>query len=197
MNSYLVDLAYSMPEDLAKQIGEVTILFGRLEHMVLLAIKRLRGIPLVEAQQLYKGYSIGAKLFGKQSCTKAGGHCRNYGSEIGLRELSKGNQELESICAEIKKLTEERNRLMHGLITTVVDSSVIFHNKKIYSVTESKLWEIKDSVIQIITRLNDEIPIPGIHASWASGPDLAVCYDDEATASEDPMVTILNNIEEH
>jgi hypothetical protein len=75
-----VDLAaYTRPE-LLELIGELTVMFGRLEYMVLLALKRKSGLSLARAQKLYKHYSLGAKVFGKQSCAQAGSSCRDFDS---------------------------------------------------------------------------------------------------------------------
>ena len=195
MRTNLVDLAQAMPEELHRSLGELTVLFGRLEHMVLLAIKRERSISLVEAQQLYKGYSLGSKLFGKQPCKNVSTGCQNQDGEIGLLELAGDNKVLKKICIEIQKITSERNRLIHGLITTVGDASIVFHNKKTYTVQEETLWDMKDKLIEIITRLNREIPIPGLHAGWVTGPDLDVSYDETALASDDPLVSVVGNVE--
>ena len=127
----LVDLAERLPENIITVLGELTVLFGRLEHMVLLSIMRLRKIKLAEAHDLYKKYSLGAKIFGKNPCKNAGENCRNYSSEPGLITFSSEVKGLNELCENINKLTSERNRFMHGLLTTVKKEHLLIYRKKI------------------------------------------------------------------
>lgn len=70
MNSeqYYVDLAAAPPDEILRDLGIVYLMFGRIDYMVLIAIKRLRNITLAEAQALYNHYTLGARLFGKKPC---------------------------------------------------------------------------------------------------------------------------------
>ena len=189
-DSRLVDLAQMVPEEMIISIGKLTVLFGRLEHMVLLAIKRKIGISLSEAQELYKGYSLGAKLFGKKACRDVGEKCQNYNSQESLSKFYDEVDGLKDLCMHIQDLTSKRNRFMHGLITTVMEETYLSHNKKTYELKESELWELENDLINTIAELNQLIPIPGLHASWASGPSLDVSYDVSATSGGDPIVKI-------
>lgn len=188
----LVDLAQKLPEEMLARIGELTVLFGRLEHMVLLAIKRQRGISLAEAQELYKSYSLGAKLFGKRVCPEVGEQCQNYGAEGGLRDIGEDVEGLAKLCTTIQELTAKRNQLMHGLITTVTEETVLIHNNRTFALEEDQLFQLRDELITVITSLNKLIPIPGLHTTWASGPELDVRYDETATSGDDPIVTTDN-----
>jgi len=189
-NSRLVDLAQSVPEEMLVKIGELTVLLGRLEHMVLLAVKRKRGISLSDAQELYKGYSLGAKLFGKTPCRGVGDNCQNYNSEVGLNNFSQEVKGLKELCLHIQDLTSIRNSFMHGLITNVTEETYLSHNKKTFKLEESELWDLKADLINTIARLNQVIPIPGLHAARATGPSLDVSYDVSATEGNDPIVKV-------
>jgi len=185
-----VDLAEKIPDQMLVLIGELTVLFGRLEHMVLLAVKRKRGIPLREARVLYKSYSLGAKLFGKQVCRDAEEFCRNSNSEVGLSEYFDDVEGLRELCSHIQDLTSRRNSIMHGLITTVADETILLHNKNVFKLEEKELWELRDDLINTVIKLNQLIPIPGLHASSVTGPDLDMSYDDSAITGDDPVVDI-------
>ena len=106
-----IDLAAYPPDELVELIGELTILFGRLEYMVLLAIKRKSGLPIDRALELYKDYTLGAKGTGKTPCKRAGEMCRDFGSPPGLMSYAPEIEGLWQLCAEIQELTTERNRL--------------------------------------------------------------------------------------
>ncbi|MCX4187609.1 hypothetical protein [Methylophaga sp. OBS4] len=166
--------------------------------MVLLAIKRTRNLPLSEIQERYRNHSLGVKLNGLSACRKAGEHCRNYDSEPGLRELVKGGEALEKLCDRIEELTMRRNSLLHGLITKVKEesTSVVINQslKKTFELTEKVLMDIKDDVIQAIEDLNELIPVPGVIACYASGPDLDLHYDELALNTEDPLVSLVENL---
>jgi len=192
-HAHLVDLAQRLPDEMLVQIGELTVLFGRLEHIVLLAIKRKRGITLQEAQRLYKGYSLGAKLFGKKPCKNVGENCQNYNSEVCLSDYSNDVQGLKELCTHIQDLTSKRNSIMHGLITTVAEETVLSHNRKVYQLKENELWDLKEDVIFTIAKLNKLIPVPGLHAGWATGPSLDLYYEASATSFIDPIVTFYNS----
>lgn len=182
-----------MPKELKVVLGDLMILYGRLEHMVLLAIKRKREISLKEAEKLYKGYTLGSKLNGNRPCSKAGSACRNSDGQIGLRELVKGDSNLEDICNKIQDLTTRRNSFMHGLMTTVAETSVLIHNKKLYKVTESELWNLSEELMWVISRLNELIPVPGLTALVATGPDLDIEYESAALNPTDPIVKKANS----
>lgn len=82
-----IDLAAQPPDELLKLIGELTVMFGRLEYMVRLAIKRKRNLSIAQALDFYNNYSLGAKLNGQTSCKQAGEMCRYFGSRQGLTHL--------------------------------------------------------------------------------------------------------------
>jgi hypothetical protein len=65
-----IDLATNMPSEFSERIGHLAISFGRLEHVVLLSLKRIREISLQEAQNDYKKWSLYEKINGKKSCKK-------------------------------------------------------------------------------------------------------------------------------
>lgn len=197
MQPYIIDLAQGMPRELIEKIGELTVMFGRLEHLVLLVIKRLRNEPLEKIQQLYESYSLGAKVSGgRKVCEGAEGLCGNQNSQQGLRELANGNNELLELCIEIEKLTAERNRVMHGLFTTVADQALLMHKKKLYLKTKEEFWELQERIANVIVSLNELVPAPGIHASLASQPYLEVYYDDKALSGDEPVVRLLGHLNE-
>lgn len=187
----LVDLAATLPPELLQSIGELTVLFGRLEHMVLLALKRKRGISIGAAMDEYKNYSLGAKLFGKSSCKNVGTDCRNYSSAAGLHSFSDEVPGLKTLCEQIQNLTEARNKFMHGLITTVGDEAILMHDKKIFRLKTNELSSLRSKVVEIIGKLNSMIPVPGVSATVVTGHDLDVSYEASAMASSDALVTPL------
>lgn len=187
-DSRLVDLAQMVPDKMLIAIGTLTILFGRLEYMVLLAIRRKKGISLSEAQELYKGYSLGAKLFGKNPCRDAGKNCRNYDSQDGLNEFCDEVEGLKELCLHIQELTSKRNKFLHGLITTAMEETYLSHNKRTIELKEHELWKLEDDLITTIEALNQIIPIPGLHAAWATGPSLDISYDVSVTSGKDSIV---------
>lgn len=158
--------------------------------MVLLAIKRLSEVPLAQTEEQYRGSSLGSKLNGIRPCPSVGKKCRNMPGKVGLRELAKGDSALLSICDEIQELTAKRNRLMHGLVTTVADSSVVFHSKKLYDLPESEVLEMSERVMYVIERLNELVPVPGLTATMASGPSIDIDYTIVALDPSDPIVKV-------
>ena len=79
---------------------------------------------------------------------------------------------------------------MHGLITNVTEETYLSHNKKTFKLEESELWDLKADLINTIARLNQVIPIPGLHAARATGSSLDVSYDVSATEGNDPIVKV-------
>ena len=186
----LIDLAEKLPPDIVQGIGLLTIMFGRLEHLMLLAIKRKRGIPLVEATKIYKHYSMGAKLNGKNPCSKAGDTCRDYNCPPGLKSFCDGVSGLEDICNRIQQLTEKRNQFLHGLVSTVQDEITLSHNSKIFSISSRTIEEIKNEIEDIIYKLNDLIPIPGIiEMGYGCSPAHGIVYGASALDPKDPIVS--------
>ncbi len=181
----LVDLAAKLPTELLQSIGDLTVLFGRLEHMVLLALKRKRGISIGVAMDEYKSHSLGARLFGKLPCKNAEEDCRNYGSAAGLRSFSDKMPGLRTLCERIQKLTEERNKFMHGLITTVGDEAILVHDRKIFRLKANELSLLRSEVVEIIGKLNSMIPVPGVSATVVTGHDLDVSYEASRFSARD------------
>ena len=187
-----VDLAaYTRPE-LLELIGELTVMFGRLEYMVLLALKRKRGLSMTRAQEIYKHHTLGAKVFGKKPRVQDG-TCPDFESPPGLNSYSSYVEGLSQLCTEIQELTKERNKIIHGLITTVADEEYVVHNAKLYEFRERALWDLRDRVIDAILRLNELIPIPGLNACWVTGPGLDIGYDRSAFDGDDPIVSSLHS----
>lgn len=164
--SNLVDLAEMLSEDDLKMIGQLTVLLGRLEHMILIAIKRKRGISLEQAEKIYQRYTLGNKLNGK-------------GSEPGLKDLSKGDDRLSKLCDLIDEIALSRNRLIHGLITTVTDETVVIDRNKIQPLSE--LSSLEEEIMFAIGQLNELVPSKGVHAMYSTGPTFELHYDSSAT----------------
>jgi len=169
----LVDLAQPLPPALYERIGELTVSFGRLEHMVLLAIKRKLEIPLEEAAQIYMNFTLGGKLFGK-------------GSKRGLKSFLESVDGLDDVFDEIEKLNNERGKIMHGLIVTDKDgNTVLSYRNKPSKVEPAELIDLNIRVIKTIVQLNQLIPIPGLSAGLASPTNLDFTYDPLAIDPDD------------
>jgi hypothetical protein len=121
---------------------------------------------------------------------------RDFDSPPGLRSYSGDIENLSDLCARIQELTTERNRILHGVITTVAKQQFVTMNKKAYELKEQNLWKLKDRIINIIVEFNKLIPIPGLQASWVTGPDVYITYDQSALSADDPIVFSLPSDED-
>jgi hypothetical protein len=187
-----IDLAAQTPTELLQLIGELTVLFGRLEYMILLTLKRKRRLTLDQAQQIYKDHSLGAKVTGKTPCKRAGEMCRDFESPPGLMSCSSDVEGLSELCTEIQELTTERNKLIHGLIATVADEEYLIHKSKVYELNQEMLRDLIYRVVDAILKLNELIPIPGLNVFWVTGyPGLDIDYDKSAFDGRDPIVSPL------
>lgn len=178
----LVDLAQPLSPTIYERIGELTVSFGRLEHMVLLAIKRKLNIPLEKAVEIYKNFTLGGKLHGK----------KNNPANPGLKSFLGSIEGLDDVFDEIKELGNERGKIMHGLIVTDKDgNTVLSYRNKASKVDPDLLTTLNIRVITAIVRLNQLIPIPGLSAGLASPTSLNITYDPSAIdPHDDPMADI-------
>jgi len=153
----MANLSETLPGDLLALIGELTMLFGRLEHITLLALKRKNDISLESAEDIYKHYTLGAKLFGKQPCKNAGSNCREFGSAPGLMSLSSDIPDVKIICDKLQKLIEKRNSIMHGLIVNLDGNSVLLHRRKTFELESGQLITLRNELFEQIRTLNNRI----------------------------------------
>lgn len=162
--------------------------------MVLICLKRIQCISLKDAQKLYKGYSLGLKVNGASICSGAEIVCRHRNAPPSLRSFSNQYEGLIQLCDEVQTLIEKRNSFIHGLIGFVIeedhrqDAPSLISNGKILELKHQKLQELEESIMVIILRLSQLVPIPGLSIEITSAGELDYNIDQSAINPDDWII---------
>lgn len=172
MTNYLTDILSTISPEFAHRIGEISILSGRLEHVMLVVLARLRQIPVEAAYAEYAKTTAGIKLNGIRVCdcqkaTRGRSVTRPY-----ISSFYGTHPELITIGNKIVRLIEKRNMLVHGLIIEAEcadgkERATIIYNNKKYTVHLSDLDEMSINLLDVIGELNGAIPT-GLGVEWSS-----------------------------
>lgn len=170
-----VDLSVDLPDETLKKIGQLTVMFGRLEHLLLIIFMRIENMSLQEAQKQH-----GKKTLGEKKKLFCATHYKKF-------------PKLEKIMDRITPLNDARINLMHGLIGFVIENNIqqtspsVIKGEKNTHITPENLLNLQHEIRDIMAELKQVFPISGISLAYVTSGDGYLTYDRSVIDGDNPL----------